>query len=516
MRKIQSPEYTVEKFIAKVRKDARPHKWANLPTGVLALVFEELLTSSDDPESEPDSFRDLAAARLVCSAWNDVIMSHPALWRFVVVRGAHPPMTTLTTIFETSGNISLSVTLDFRRPLGKSAASIRECSDVCGAVSRYLERIESLAIVLAVDHQSLALKYLDRATPRLKTLSVSYSDPSEHNVLAPLKRGLFMNDLSRLRTMRLGYTGLSAVFKPRKPLPSLRILELSDKAFDWFELEAAFAACPELEDLTMHGFNFKVFNGKLVPAGELAVSFPLRRLALQSARVTDINNQDFLAAFARMPLRAAAEVQLGRAFAPWHRPDDTCALLETFFDHLPALETLGVDMGDDLFEMEGMPNDAAFTYGTVSRSIELPEKAEDLFRAQDPLRDALARALMQPKRAFKHLSALRMPLTFWYYVPDSVDGMLPYLTMLEAVWDLPCGIVDPRVPSLPHLVSLAMVRLIKPVDAGRMLLGFDKVERLLVNYDRAQELVLALCDIRVIQGEDDDQRSLVARVVIEQ
>ncbi|EJD34932.1 hypothetical protein AURDEDRAFT_130911 [Auricularia subglabra TFB-10046 SS5] len=478
-----------------------------LNTDVLALVFEKLLACN----TSPDSCRSLAAARLVCASWNDVILSHPALWRYIVVRdnGQLPrgALATLRGVLEQSGDCSLCVTLDFSGSQPISLASALVYSQLFTAISHHMQRIESLSVIFEHAEQARFLQHFDRPAPRLRALALKC--PYSPHSLAQVQ-------FTQLHSLELAFIGLSSILQAElASLSSLRTLVLVDTDFIWSELEEVFDRCPNLGELSIVGFNF-LPGGVPIPAGELAK--PLRRLCLDLSFMAYLDVGAFLGAFARLPLRYTAEVEIGRVFPVWH-DEVFLAILETLFEHLPALDTLSVTLDDDAFQLDGsslaVPGAVDRVPSRIRRTIKLPEGLPKtaLRPTQSLIRATLATALFLPKPAFERLSLLRLPLSVWRDLPERIDGLLPSVVELNVIWDLRS--FDKDVPPLPRLAALSTVRLLKPRTRQRMILTTDKVTRLLRQYRMAYKPVLALRGVEIIMLEHDLDR-FVARIVIEQ
>ncbi|EJD34930.1 hypothetical protein AURDEDRAFT_176016 [Auricularia subglabra TFB-10046 SS5] len=487
-----------------------------LNSDVLCLVFEALLAD----RSYPDSRLDLGPARLVCSLWNSTILSHPSLWRYVVIYNDAELSSTASTVLPTalrrSGDCPLSVALDL------SGSSPCFCFDVCAAIAQHIDRLQSLSMVLASDAQLHALKHFERASSRLRSLTVAFVEFPRLDWFTPFSPTLF----NERNSLTIGHTGLSVILRPEASLSLLRTLVLSEFSFIWAELEHVFSVCPALEDFSIMGFGFAP-GGDTVPQGEL--TFPLRRLALDK---TFMGNQDvpaLLAAFARLPLRFASVVEIGPDF-PFEHETVFPACLNTLFDHLPILDTLSVIVDDGLFCMEGTPldpqtrtsegvsrSDGKGVNRSVQRAVRLPAGTSKiaLRRIQGCIRAELASALFfQPKCAFEAVSKLSLPLSVaaWQDI-ERLESVLPEVVELDIIWDLRS--FDERVPTLPRLEGLRIVRLLRPKSRERMVLTADKVARLLGEYRMSRRPVLVLRGVQVIMLERDLDR-YVMRVEIEE
>lgn len=475
----------------------------------MCLVFEELLETSETA----DSCRDLASPRLVCSAWNRIILSCPSLWRYIVVeelKSLSPAavLSNLRLVLGRSGACLLFVHLAFTG-LG---ASTSLCTDVCAAIAQHIDRLEMLNGVFDSAAQARALAQLDSA-PRLQWLCVGFNDPSawEEAWFEPLDPALFGRPMS----LMLAGTGLAVLLRPDAvSLSRLRKLIIMGHEFVWTEMEEMLGLCPALEDLSIRGFNFAP-RGDVIPRGQMTL--PLRRLELDNARAEYPEAYMLFAALLRLPLCTTRVIEIGRGFA-YENMDLLKSIMGLILLRLPVLATFSVSLDDDELCMAGTlasegddsPDPEPVLDDILARTLRLPETTskQALRKIQCLMRAALANALLFERMpAFARLTRLCIPLSImaWNSLNRTLlDGALPGVVQLHIIWDLRS--FDERVPFLPRLPSLRFVRLLRPESRRRMVLTTDKVEKLLCQYRMASRPALILCGVQIIMLEHDLDR----------
>lgn len=504
VRKIQRATYAPRKgsgaaSVRALRNDSVPYTFA-LHDDVLCLVFEELLGL----QPYPDSFRGLAAARLVCSAWNGAILSCPTLWRHIaVVKQDLSPaprfLSTLRLLLGRSGACPLTVILEFIGPRASPAL----CLDICAALSEHIGRVESFSIACAGAAQALALGQLDPARAPLLQVFELVFEPQRlaDGWYAPLAPGLFAGRTK----LRLAYTGLAVLLRPEVvSLAALRTLVLADVEFVLADLVELLGLCTGLEDLTLRGPSFPP-NGDPLPQGELELAVPLRRLELNRVPEDYPLAYTFIAALKWLPLSRTSVVEIGHSFPFWDEVLVKTTVL-VLLKRLPVLDTLNLTIDEDEFWLDATTADDS--HDRMERIVNMPDTSSKMALrcVQHFIRTLLGTALFfEPLPAFARLTKLCLPLSFtsWrdiHTIPDA----LPHVVDLGLIYDFRS--FDDQLPTFPRFRSLRTVRLLRPYWRQCMILTVDKVAKLLAEYRLDYRPLLILRGVQIIMLEHDLDR----------